>query len=103
MLKLVPKCKVWLEAGGKPVLGKGRALLLEGIAGLGSLKKASERAGISYRTAQAYISRMERNLGVRIVRTERGGKSGGGRASLTREGMQLLEEYRKAERRHNAV
>ncbi len=103
MLKLVPGCKVWLEAGGKSVLGKGRALLLEGILNFGSLKKAANSSGISYRTAQAYISRMERNLKEKIVVTERGGKSGGGRAFLTDAGKMLLAEYKKAERKHNAV
>lgn len=103
MLKLVPGCKVWLEADGKSVLGRGRALLLEGILNFGSLKKAAESSGISYRTAQAYICRMERNLNAKIVITERGGKSGGGRAFLTDAGKMLLAEYKKAERKHNAV
>lgn len=66
------------------------------------MKKAAEYAGISYRTVQAYISRMERNLGVRVVATERGGSMGGGRASLTGDGKRLLEAYRKAVRKHRA-
>lgn len=103
MLKLAPRCKVWLEAGGRSVLGKGRALLLEGILRFGSLKKAAGYSGISYRTAQSYVSRMERSLKAKIVITERGGKSGGGGATLTEAGKNLLEEYKKAERKHNAI
>jgi len=103
VVKLVPKCKVWLEANGRSVLGSGRALLLEGILDFGSLKKAAEFSGISYRTAQAYISRMERCLGEKIVVTERGGKSGGGGAALTDAGKKLLSEYGKAEKKHNAT
>ncbi len=91
-----PSCKVWIECDGKPVLGKGGAEILEGIASEKSLSKAAQKLGMSYRYVWNYIQKTEKILGETIVETHKGGRTGGG-AQLTRLGQSLLSEYRQLE------
>ena len=88
--------KIWLEHRGKPVLGYGRYMLLRHIGKTESLKDSAARLGISYRTAQNYISRMERILGRRIIETRKGGAGAGGSARLNSTGRMLLKKYEAA-------
>jgi molybdate transport system regulatory protein len=92
-----PSCKVWIECDGKPVLGKGGAIILEGINSEKSLTKAAEKVGMSYRYVWNYIQKIEKALGEPIVKTYKGGKTGGGGAQLTDLGRNLLIEYRQLE------
>ena len=98
-----PSCKVWLECGGKPVLGKGGAEILEGINSEKSLTKGAEKVGMSYRYVWNYIQKIEKAIGEPIVDTYKGGKTGGGGAKLTELGKNLLEEYRQLEAYLNDV
>lgn len=91
-----PSCKVWIECDGKPVLGKGGAEILEGIASEKSLSKAAQKLGMSYRYIWNYIQKAEKTLGEAIVETHKGGKTGGG-TQLTQLGQNLLTEYRQLE------
>lgn len=50
--------------------------------------------GISYRYAWNYIRKLEKRLGIKIVKSERGG-SGGGATILTDAGKTLVREYEK--------
>jgi molybdate transport system regulatory protein len=88
-----PSCKVWLECEGKPVLGKGGAKILEGIQSEKSLTKAAEKVGMSYRYVWNYIQKIEKAVGEPIVKTYKGGKTGGGGAQLTEMGKSLMAEY----------
>jgi molybdate transport system regulatory protein len=92
-----PSCKVWIECGGKPVLGKGGAEILEGINSEKSLTRAAEKVGMSYRYVWNYIQKVDKALGEPIVETYKGGKSGGGGAKLTTLGKNLLVEYKQLE------
>ncbi|MFQ6080925.1 MAG: TOBE domain-containing protein [Candidatus Bathyarchaeia archaeon] len=92
-----PLCKVWLEYGGKPILGKGGAEILEAVKGEGSISKAAKKAGMSYRYVWNYLVKMEKALHEPIVETYRGGRLGGGGAKLTELGESLLREYRRVE------
>ncbi len=96
--KYKPKisCKVWLEYEGKPLIGKGGAQILEQIGKEQSISKAARRLGMSYRYVWNYIKRIESTLGCPIVKTYRGGATGGG-AKLTKLGRALLREYKRAE------
>ena len=89
--------KIWLEHGGKPILGRGGAEILQAIAKYKSISKAAEKLGMSYRYVWNYIERINRTLGEPVVKTFRGGKQGGGGAVLTELGRNLLREYRRAE------
>jgi len=90
--------KVWLEQGGKPLLGAGRYRLLKNIGRTGSLKQSAAAVGISYKTAQNYIGRIEKRLGRKIVVTQKGGDAGGS-THLTDEGRNLIAKYSEAEAR----
>jgi molybdate transport system regulatory protein len=92
-----PACKIWLEYEGKPTLGKGGAEILEAIKRDGSISKAAKSLRMSYRYVWNYLERVNRVLNAPIVKTSRGGRHGGGGATLTGLGEELLREYKRAE------
>ena len=79
------------------MLGKGGAIILETIKEVESISKASKKAGMSYRYVWNYLAKLERRLGEPVVKTFKGGSRGGGGAILTDLGVNLLDEYRRAE------
>src|SRR4029450_3789287 len=58
-----PKTKIWLEHGGRFMIGDGGLHLLEGIARSGSLAEAVREIGWSYRHAWGYLRRAASGLG----------------------------------------
>ena len=89
--------KVWLEYKDKPLIGKGGAEILEAIDKENSISKAAETLGMSYRYVWNYIRDIQKTLEEPIVKTFKGGKSGGGGANLTALGRSLLGEYKQVE------
>ena len=89
--------KVWIEYEGTPLIGKGGAEILKSIAKENSISKSSEKLGMSYRYVWNYLKKIEKTIGEPIVDTYKGGKAGGGGASLTATGKNLLEEYTRLE------
>jgi len=89
--------KVWIEYEGNPLIGKGGAEILEGIAKENSISKAAETRGMSYRYVWNYLKKIEKTIGEPIVDTYKGGKAGGGGAKLTETGKSLLAEYTRLE------
>jgi len=89
--------KVWIEYEGNPLIGKGGAEILKSIAKENSISKSSEKLGMSYRYVWNYLKKIEKTIGEPIVDTYKGGKTGGGGASLTATGKNLLEEYTRLE------
>jgi molybdate transport system regulatory protein len=92
-----PSFKIWLEHKGKPVLGKGGAEILRQIQTEESISKAAKSLGMSYRYVWNYLQDIQKTLGEPVIRTERGGKHGGGGAALTSLGSHLLNEYERLE------
>lgn len=90
-------CKVWLEYGGEPFLGKGGAQILEAIEEMGSISKGAEKVGMSYRYVWNYLAKIQKTLQKPIIETYKGGSKGGGGAFLTDVGKSLLKEYRRVE------
>jgi len=86
------KYKLWIEKDGDIIIGMGRDKLLREIENTGSIKKASEKVGISYKKALEYIKAMEKRTGQKIVETFRGGKEKGG-ARLTPFAKKLLQDF----------
>jgi molybdate transport system regulatory protein len=80
------------------VLGPGKIALLEHIAELGSISRAGQAMQMSYRTAWALVTDMNAHFIEPLVESTKGGKGGGG-ASLTPLGKQVLRRYRAMERR----
>ncbi|MEM3041134.1 MAG: TOBE domain-containing protein [Nitrososphaerota archaeon] len=94
--KSKPTAKIWLEYGGKPLLGRGGAEILEAIRREKSISRASKVTGMSYRYVWNYLTKTEKVLGSPVVRRYKGGRVGGG-SELTRLGEELLREYRRVE------
>jgi len=85
-----------IDIGGKTFLLDGKKYdLLNFINTHKSITKATKLTKISYRTALNYIDRIENTLEIAIVDTVKGGKGGGGSASLTQEGLMILKECKK--------
>jgi molybdate transport system regulatory protein len=98
-----PLFKIWLEHKGRPLLGKGGAEILGSIREEESISKAAQKLDMSYRYVWGYIQKMEKALGEPVLKTFRGGKSGGGGARLTERGESLLNEYERLERYFSEV
>ena len=92
--RLRPTFKLWLERGGKYVMGEGGADLLEAIRSTRSISGAARKIGMSYKYAWDSIDEIEGVLGQPVIEARRGG-SEGGKATLTVPGELLLDEYRK--------
>ena len=58
---------LWLERDGGVFFGHGRLQLLEKVEQCGSLKKAAEELGMSYRGAWGKIKRSEDILGRKLI------------------------------------
>ena len=88
--------KLFLEDLNKYVLGPGRVELLRSIEELGSLRKAAQKLGMSYRWAWGRLSDAEKALGVSLLAHDPA--SGGKAKTLTPEARQLLAWYSAVEK-----
>jgi molybdate transport system regulatory protein len=77
--------------------GPGKADLLEALQQTGSIMKASSRLGMSYMRAWTLIRTMNLCFQEPLVVALRGGMRGGGGASLSGTGRQVLSLYRRME------
>jgi molybdate transport system regulatory protein len=77
------------------LLNHSKYNLLNYINETGSLTEAAKLTKISYRTALNYIEKIESALDISIVDTQKGGRGGGGRTSLSQEGYSILKECKK--------
>jgi len=85
-----------LKINGKSIwIDNKRSRLLKLIDKYKSIRKASEKSKIPYRTALLHIKKMENTLGEKIVSTKRGGFGGGGSSHLTKTGKKIIREYLK--------
>ena len=81
---------IWLETGDEMLFGSGRALLLAKIEEHGSLLKAAEELGMSYRAAWGKIRKTEKVLGLKLIEQKSCKKEG---HRLTEHGQILKEKY----------
>jgi len=88
------KYRFWFETSKGYVFGPGAYQLLKEIQKTGSLRKAAENLGMSYRHAWGLIKEIEENTGYRIIESSRGGK-GGGESHLTEKGEELIREFER--------
>ena len=84
------KAKFWIENKGEVVLGGGKTALLLAVDRLGSIQRAADEFGMSYRHAWGTIKKIERRAGFKIVDTRLGGRDGG--AQLTPRGKAFIEK-----------
>jgi len=80
---------------GSPV-GRERIRLLEAVAREGSISAAARATGITYKAAWDAIDAMNNLFGQPLVAGQTGGKRGGG-ATLTPEGLRLVETFHRLE------
>jgi len=91
--------KIWLEFKDdkkkKSILGSGWAKLLKSINEIerGSLTRAAQECGYSYKYAWNILKRIEKRTGFTPVDTGKGGHGGGGWVRLNEWGKYLLKIY----------
>ena len=83
------RSKFWIENNGEVVLGGGKSALLLAVDRLGSIQRAAEEFGMSYRHAWGAIQRIEQRAGFRILDKKVGGRDGG--AQLTPKGKAFVK------------
>lgn len=94
--------KLFVKSESAYALGPGKVELLRLVQELGSLLKAAQKMGISYRWAWGRIKKTQEELGVPLL--ARCDKGVAGRAnSLTPEAKEILQWYGKCEEKLNAV
>ncbi|MDR3063447.1 MAG: TOBE domain-containing protein [Methanobrevibacter sp.] len=74
------------------VIDKKKYEIIDKINILGSISCAAKSSGVSYRTALNYIEKIENELDIKLVKTKKGGKGGGGSTELSREGKTILKK-----------
>lgn len=84
------RLRVWLEQEEDIYVGIGSTLLLQRIEKLGSLKKAAEELGMSYRRAWGKLKKTEQRVGKPLVEMKKGQ---GQRFSLTPYGKDIMEKF----------
>lgn len=89
--------KIFLSHDGEYVFGPGRLELLKTVKELGSLRKAAQKLGMSYRWAWGRLNNAEKELGrPLLVRTD--APVGGRPMVLTPEALELIEWFAKVEK-----
>ena len=91
--------EAWLELDGQYLVGRREVEILEQIRLQGSFMRAAKTLGISYAHAWNSVDKIQKALDVCLVEARRGGVSGGGGATLTEAGADLLKEYQRLQRR----
>jgi molybdate transport system regulatory protein len=90
------KLKIQIDFPGGARLGPGKVALLELIDKEGSLSRAADTMGISYRRAWLFMSQINKAFDEPAVSTPEHGQ-GGGPARLTPFGHEVIRHYRAIE------
>jgi molybdate transport system regulatory protein len=85
-----------LRSEGRLLVGRDRITLLEAVAEHGSITKAAEAVGFSYKTAWDAVAAINNLLPTPAFVTKTGGRKGGG-AEVTEEGRRLIVAFRRLE------
>ncbi|SFM59026.1 molybdate transport system regulatory protein [Thermodesulforhabdus norvegica] len=89
-LKVRMRIHLWLEAEEGQIFGLGRAQLLARIAVHGSLKRAAEDLGMSYRAAWGKVKKTEDVIDARLIKRSGTRRDG---YELTEFGRNLLDSF----------
>ena len=87
------RVRVSIVFGSGARIGPGKAKLLESIRDSGSISAAAREMGMSYKRAWLLLDSMNQAFTEAVVRAAPGGAGGGG-ATLTPFGAEVLERYR---------
>jgi len=77
-------------------IGRGKAVLLEGIRDTGSISAAARALGMDYKRAWLLLDSLDSAFDTPVVERKAGGVGGGG-AALSPFGLELLGRYRRIE------
>jgi molybdate transport system regulatory protein len=88
------KLTIVLASGAR--MGPGKAALLESVRDTGSIAAAARAMGMDYKRAWLLIDSLNRAFDTQVVERTAGGPGGGG-ATLTLFGEELLARYRRLE------
>lgn len=88
--KATLRLRVWIEQENELYIGIGSTLLLQHIEKLGSLRKAAEELGMSYRRAWGKLKNAEQRIGQPLVEKTKGK---GQRFNLSPFGKELMEKF----------
>jgi molybdate transport system regulatory protein len=94
------KISIQFESGAR--IGPGKAKLLESLRDTGSISAAARDMGMSYKRAWLLLDSMNETFTEPVMTAAPGGAGGGG-ATLTAFGAEVLERYRRIEDRAIAV
>jgi len=108
-IKNILKCKpgykvtgsLWMEFEGERFFGPGRVELLQLIEETGSLNKAAQQMGMSYKKAWEMVTALNTQAARPLVLLQAGGKKGGG-SSITEEAKTLIAYHASLRERFNA-
>lgn len=84
------RLRVWLDQEDQTYIGIGSTLLLQQVEKLGSLRKAAESLGMSYRRAWGKLKNAEERIGKPLVEKTKGK---GQRFNLSPYGKEVMEEF----------
>ncbi|MGI4977052.1 MAG: winged helix-turn-helix domain-containing protein [Janthinobacterium lividum] len=90
------RVRLRIDFDGGRALGPGKVRLLELVAETGSISAAGRAMAMSYRRAWVLVSALNATFRQPVVET-RGGGAGGGGASLTAFGADLVRRFRAME------
>jgi len=88
--KATLRLRVWIEQKNETYIGIGSTLLLQRIEELGSLRKAAEVLGMSYRRAWGKLKNAEKRIGQPLVEKTKGQ---GQRFNLSPFGKELMDRF----------
>ena len=94
MPRLEPTAVLTFRSGARTVRAD-QVAVLEAIERTGSLTEAAKDLRVSYKHLWTMVQKMEATAGRPLVKAIRGGRGGGGRATLTADGRRLLDEFRR--------
>jgi molybdate transport system regulatory protein len=94
------KLSIHFDSGAR--IGPGKAVLLESIRDTGSISAAARSMGMTYKRAWLLLDSINQAFAEAVVTAAPGG-SGGGGASLTPLGVDILKRYRRILRKATTV
>ncbi len=92
-MKLLGQVRIRLLLGDEIAMGPGKADLLDAILRTGSISAAAKSMQMSYRRAWILVDTMNACFDSPLVDSCRGGAGGGG-ATVTTLGLEILSQYR---------
>jgi molybdate transport system regulatory protein len=92
-----PVVRFRIDFADHAAVGPGKIALLEAVHASGSLSQAARNLGMSYRRAWLLIASLNASFRKPVARAVTGGRGGGG-ATLTEFGVELITSYRALDR-----